>query len=199
MYASSKKEVAKSVKTLLILLQSMRNQEITITLRNDYIVQGTLLKIDDNMNIELENATVEPDPFYNTSSFIDDNRQSSDEDEIVTDEPRMLDDDDDDSSNTKTRNRIQNDTTILPNQQADKQNHNDEDDGAGDYERAEDDEADIVITARRDHKYLLVKGSRVRHVDVPADCDLLGGAKRELDRVRNKYKQWTKRDIIRPS
>ena len=67
MLAAKKRDTAKSVKTLLVTLQSMRGRDVVFTLRNDSVVRGTIIRVDADMNVELQNATVEPDPFYDTN------------------------------------------------------------------------------------------------------------------------------------
>lgn len=126
MLASTKKDIAKSIKTLLVVLQSMRGQQVVITLRNDLSVTGTIDKVDSNMNVNLSDVMVEPDPFYVTAT-------------------------------------------------------------AGGGENA-------TKVVKSD--FLLVKGSRIRHIEVPDNFDLIEEAKREITRIRNRTKQWTKRDII---
>lgn len=43
----------------------------------------------------------------------------------------------------------------------------------------------------------IVKGTRIRHIDLPIGCDLLDSAKCEIERIRNRGKQWNKRDAVR--
>jgi small nuclear ribonucleoprotein (snRNP)-like protein len=125
MPVTTKKDIAKSIKTLLVLLQSMRGQQVVLTLRNDSIVRGTVVKVDSNMNINMSDVTIEPDPFY-----------------IVEDRCEDVD-----SVNVKS-------------------------------------------------DYMVVKGTRIRHIEVPRDFNLIEEGKREINRVRNRRKQWTKNDII---
>ena len=149
MLKSTAKDIAKSVKSLLILLQSMRGQRVVITLRNDSLVTGTIIRVDADMNIELEDATMEPDPFYITTNVQTDT--------IVE---------------TPTPERLQDDEP------------HDEDDAVSEPDGGQ-------------YRYLVIKGSRVRHLDVPEDCDLVQAAKHEIERIRNRHKQWSKRDIVR--
>lgn len=124
MLAVTRKDIAKSIKTLLVVLQSMRGQQVVINLRNDLVVTGTVIKVDSNMNVNLSDVVVEPDPFYITTDDCDDTSRS-----VKTD-------------------------------------------------------------------FLIVKGSKIRHIEVPDNFDLIEEAKREINRIRNRRRQWTKRDIV---
>lgn len=246
MLTTSKKDIAKSVKTLLVLLQSMRGQDVVITLRNDNIVKGTILKVDANMNIELKNATVEPDPFYNTSDQVttirEEDREVKIEEQITlvrhhlpggiesadplttlaaaaATRQRLSDTTNNDTpasvrdfiDRSSVQTMTSNGARQLDGGQLQGQFHAPaatvnrveplscelNDDEHRDIDDDQPRERGILTSSRRKSDYLLVKGSRVRHVDVPADYDLVGGAKRELELVRNRRKQWSKRDIIR--
>jgi small nuclear ribonucleoprotein (snRNP)-like protein len=126
MLASTRKDIAKSIKTLLVVLQSMRGQQVVITLRNDSNVTGTIVKVDSNMNIELSDVLIEPDLFYSTTDLSDNTNQ----------------------------------------------------------------DAGVA------QPYLLVKGTRIRHIEVPDKFDLIKEAKQEITRIKNRTKQWTKDDIV---
>lgn len=120
---TSRKDIAKSIKTMIVALQSMRGQQVAITLRNDSIVTGKVVRVDSNMDVELSDATVVPDPFY----LIDGNSEDC--------------------------------------------NH-------------------------RCDTYFLLKGTKIRHIEVPEDFDIILEAKREISKIKNRTKPWTKSDII---
>lgn len=130
----TKKQIAKSVKTLIVLLQSMRDQQVVITLRNDTIVRGTIIRVDDCMNIELENATFEEDLFYKTGGEKDKDGRLA-------------------ASST-----------------------------AGLSESGGD--------------YFVIKGSRIRHIALDSESDLLACAKMEIEQIRARNRPWSKRDIV---
>lgn len=167
MLASTRKDIAKSIKTLLVMLQTLKDQQVTITLRNDSIVCGTVIKVDAEMNIELKNAHIEPDQFYCT--------QPADSKQVQTHTAY-------DESNVSIDKETESEEMVT------EQSESEEDDEQGD----ENDSTGKLFD------YLLVKGSRIRHIDMPvADCDLLANTKQEIERIRNRHKQWTKHDIIR--
>ena len=188
MLASSKRDVAKSIKTLLVMLQSMKDQQVTITLRNDTLVSGTITSVDSNMNIELRDASIAPDPFYNTTATpvlegINDDDSS----------PKTSTFDNDVASTTDNLS----DSTSSDVKQCDSQVPHPIIDGPIDYSDSSSDEYTDQTESEQLLSYFLVKGSRIRHIDVPADIDLLEQTKGEIERIRNRRKQWSKRDIIR--
>lgn len=171
MVKSSNKEIAKSVKTLLVMLQSLKDQQVTITLRNDTIVKGTILSVDSCMNIELQNAIVEIDNFYTTTTI---NEQAPDTSEVPTDDAmdcRLPMCDSELGSFIGTSKYADSPQELL---------------------------TSINATANRQHEYFLVKGSRIRHIDIQTDNDLIAGTKKEIERIKNRGKQWNKHDIVRP-
>lgn len=204
MLASTRKDTAKSVKTLLVLLQSMRNQQVTITLRNDTIVRGTILKVDANMNIELKDATVESDLFYSTTpvAAVDSDQQSDSKNNDGLIEEQEFKVNSDIQGGTRANfapNNSNNDTTEEMTTKIDQDNDNDGrlDGSEEEEDDDDDDEGEEEQQTNRLHDYFLVKGSRVRHIDVPTDYDLLASGRSEIERIRNRCKQWTKRDIVR--
>lgn len=171
----TKKEIAKSVKSLIVMLQSIRDQQVTVTLRNDTIVRGIIIDVDSNMNIELKNAIVEPDMFYCTSSTPGEEEEDEEEQQNVVV-----------SSNDDQECRLNVDETT--------------DAVVDDCEEnggliGENDAGVEQNSGKLD--YFVVKGTRIRHIDLPADTDLVASAKGEIERIRNRRKQWTKRDIVR--
>lgn len=42
----------------------MGNQQVRITLRNDSVVEGTMVKEDSDKTVELRDVIIELDPFY---------------------------------------------------------------------------------------------------------------------------------------
>lgn len=191
--ASSKKEIAKSVKTLLVMLQSVRNQQVTITLRNDTIVKGTILSVDASMNIELENVSVDIDHFYLTNTpTTDEQLQAIAVDESVPQsedigEDSMMMDRDLDINQTTSDSEIKDYEKELELERSDRNTNDDcltsvnNNSGNGNIKL---------------YDYFIVKGTSIRHIDLPSDCDLLASAKCEIERIRNRRKQWTKRDIV---
>lgn len=204
MIKSTKKETAKSVKTLLVMLQSMRGQQVTITLRNDSVVRGTIIKVDANMNIELENATMEQDLFYQIETG-----QQSGEDDNHSERSMSVDEEMDNKSTEYELLVDTNESDKINNiDQASKEDFNTEQganrrdqclDNNTDTEDENENEDDNDRRHGKDLEYFLVKGTRVRHIDIPADYDLLAGGKSEIERIRDRSKQWTKRDIVRPT
>lgn len=184
---TTRKEIAKSVKTLLIMLQSLRDQQVTITLRNDTIVKGTIFRVDADMNVELANASVEMDPFYCTNPV---GPQTSDGDRESTGT-------DNDASAAESRppggsSEMAIDDDLEMDEQAAAG-------ASGQFDSDENDEDEPEDTSSALYDYFIVKGSRIRHIDLPADRDLVAGTKREIERIRSRRKQWTKRDIVRSS
>lgn len=244
----SKREIAKSVKTLLVLLQSLKKQQVTITLRNDTIVKGTIIKVDDCMNIELENAIVEDDLFYKTNNNIKESKQQIDymnvdnenDNNIENGELEQVDDDMNINSDNQETIKIEQQQQLLKNvitngasigkslQENSNINHDDQeinidggeffennnadnyDDEEQCYSDSDDDDVDINDSigasntnnnegdycSNNMHDYFLVKGSRVRHIDLPSDCDLVACAKSEIERIRNRNRPWSKKDIV---
>lgn len=185
---ATRKDVAKSIKTLLVMLQSLKDQQVTITLRNDTTVRGTIIKVDSDMSIELRDATVESDPFYCTNSTA-----------TTTITPSAPTSTQPTSSVGESFQRPDSDSEVdmgdLDNAPAitNDDNQNICQTG-GDGEQCD---GDKQTAASRD--YFVIKGSRIRHIDLPADYDLVAGTRREIERIRSKRKQWTKRDIVRSS
>ena len=173
MLTTTRKDVAKSVKTLLVMLQSMRQRQVTITMRNDTIVRGTIIKVDASMNIELQDATIEPDPFYCTSDLIDATTAATTTTTTTT--TTTADDEARDSSGDEL------------DEQPD-QIHHDQDDPSDDERRGEQ--------QRETCPYFVVKGSRVRHIDIPEGLDLMASTRLEIERIRNRRKPWTKRSAL---
>lgn len=191
MASTSRKAIAKSVKTLLVLLQSLRDQQVTITLRNDTIVKGTIIRVDSSMNIELSNATVEADPFYCTEP-------KPKESEILQAQPAEttieVDVNDDDFNVNNTGDHGHAVYSIIGNRRA---NENDLSLQDGDDVGDESSDSDNDQSISKPCDYFIVKGSRIRHIDLPTDNDLLAGTKSEIERIRNRRKQWSKGDIVR--
>lgn len=180
MLARQRKDVAKSIKTLLVMLQSMRDQQVTITLRNDHIVTGTIISVDSNMNIQLKNALVGPDPFYQTA-------QSTRPEETKKPVP-------DDPQQTQT-NTHEVDKEMLTLSEDSREGYHDDETKPVSSESDDDDDP-------QDEKafdFFVVKGTRVRQVDIPEDFDVLAGTKQEIERIRNRRRQWSKRDIVKDS
>lgn len=256
----TKKDTAKSVKTLLVLLQSCRDQQVTITLRNDTIVQGTIVGVDGNMNIELKDAIVRPDPFYITkcpnldsalrldtgatvaaskngdgvgasrcmthsSNKKDAHRemdtvqrqhqqQQVEETDTCLKTPGgdFIDNNGDDVELTSTANT----TTTTPNTGEDtyttiraggsgsdddldddvNSNCEEESDDTSSEEQNVNDGNDAGAGQTTSGDYFIVKGPRIRHIDLPTDCDLVASAKCEIERIRGRHKQWSKSDIV---
>lgn len=162
---ANKRDVAKCLKTLNVMLQSLKDQQVTITLRNDSIVRGTITSVDADMNIELRDATLAPDHFYLTDT---------------PQEPRKLTDNEEvaasgDLSAAAIGEEVEGDTC-------------DSDSSC----------EDLVNDDETIYSYFVVKGSRVRHIDLPSDLDLASATRSEITRVRNRRKHWTKRDIVQP-
>lgn len=213
MSVSTKKEIAKSLKTLIVMLQSLRDQQVSIVLRNDTVVTGTIVRVDASMNVELKNAKLESDPFYQT--------QPTKQNKSATDnEPQTSSSTDHDDTKKQTHNlstsihasRI--DQSHLGGHRDDGYTEchsrkllthdNDEDDPSCDNEESDCSESrhiskgDEHLDLSKQH-YFVVKGSRIRYIDLPSDHNLIESAKAEIERIRNKRKQWNKRDIIRPA
>lgn len=189
--ASTRKDVAKSVKTLIVMLQSLKEQQVTITLRNDTLVRGSILGVDANMNVELKDATVELDGFYctqtsseqettnNTNILEDIDLQKSANETVVDTKGLIVRDCSEVQSDICPSHRL---PTLVDN--------NDED------EEVHDEPSAYCATV---YDYFVVKGTRIRHIDLPTDLDLVGSAKGEIERIRNRRKQWSKKDIVRPT
>lgn len=193
MAPQTKKEIAKSIKTLIVMLQSLREQQVTVTLRNDTIVRGIIIKVDACMNIELKDATVEVDKFYCIESQSLDTKS---QDDIYEKGDEHLLDIENHTNQTRASVDMAGDSSCCGSGEEDIYGtHSDEDndDAATDY-----DDDTHQQTATTCNKYFLVKGSRIRHIDLPNDSDLVAGAKYEIQRLRNRSKQWNKRDIVRP-
>lgn len=202
--STTRKDVAKSTKTLLVMLQSCRNQQVTVTLRNDTRVKGTIIKVDADMNIELKDATLEPDPFYCTTSS---SESCGGGGGIVCNSKLKPECDTDDESdfecNTITTATITATTnatcavSLVDNSEVGNINKNTSL-SSGALNKAAGVNNEIGQSAQV-CDYFLVKGSRIRHIDLPSDCDLLENTRNEIERIRNRRKQWTKRDIVRSS
>lgn len=202
--AATKKEIAKSIKTLLVMLQSIRNQQVTITLRNDTLVRGTILKVDDCMNIELQNATIEKDPFYCTNprvtlkSDLVQVNSSEEADEDGEDITESIHESDSDSEVVYADNILNVVGKNIEDQEAEDLLEDSLDATAAAAAAATNDGGDLHEDNKSSstHDYLIVKGSRIRHIDLPTDCDLVASTKCEIQRIRDRRKQWTKRDIV---
>lgn len=233
MPVAAKKDIAKSVKTLLVMLQSIRDKRVAITLRNDTLVTGTVVKVGADMKIELKDATVEVDRFYctdeNTLNLVNahsDLKKSeplqhkdndSDLEDCIGPDDMDIEQSDDNSNNDAfekgaidTNPRAKNgavnngtcheqdDYNIHHDDDCDKQVRHDQ--AVGSTSGLQDpygkgtkgDESTSTL-----HEYFVVMGSRVRHIDLPADCDLLSATKSEIKRIRDRTRRWSKKDIIR--
>lgn len=211
---SAKKEIAKSVKTLIVMLQSIKDQQVTITLRNDSIVTGTIVRVDANMNIELKEATVQLDPFYCTDIQPEQTKHAmnaaKDSDSHEEDQQDHSDggtasgggggdgcdyviDDSVSVDQTDTTNHSIFDTDALDVNSCWQNDNANDDDG--------DSATDSEPTTTRPilYDYFVLRGSRIRHIDLPTDCDLIASTKCEIERIRGRRKQWTKRDIVHSS
>lgn len=155
------------------MLQSIRNQQVIVTLRNDTLVKGTILDVDANMNIELKDAMLEPDLFYCTKLAKVHIQQQA--------PSKIIDDCESDMDN------LADGATSCP------------------FIKIEEKEEPVASDSdgneqiSRSFDYFVVKGTRIRHIDLPTDCDLVASAKSEIERIRSRRKQWTKRDIVRSS
>lgn len=205
--ASSKKEVAKSIKTLIVMLQSLRDQQVTITLRNDTLVRGTILRVDACMNVELKDAVVEIDKFYctqTTSSEQEPNKsglsdKDQKEDHVRTEKSDVILGTTD--SQTSTSDIPDN---VCPSKQqqqpvpsgnlVDKNNQEEE---VNDVRMRG--ASALTHQCATVYNYFIVKGTRIRHIDLPTDCDLVDSTKVEIERIRSRRKQWSKKDIVRPT
>lgn len=165
----SRRDVAKTVKSLNVLLQSLRDQQVVVTLRNDSIVKGTIISVDGDMNMELRDASLCQDPFYVTNT-------SGDPPVIASTAPSR-DSQEAGGETTRAGNK---------DQASDSESSTNSDSDGDDND---DDETEL-------YSYFIVKGSRVRHIDLPAELDLVNSARSELERIRNRRKQWSKRDIV---
>lgn len=187
----TKKEIAKSVKTLLVMLQSIKDQQVTITLRNDTIVRGTILDVDANMNIELKDAMLEPDLFYCTRLAKVQMKQQQgqkhdqqlEQQQPQQEQPPSMTIDDDCEPDT---DNLANEPTCPLIEIEEK-------------EEPVEGNSDGNEQVARSFDYFVVKGTRIRHIDLPPDYDLVASAKCEIERIRSRRKQWTKRDIVRSS
>lgn len=179
---SSRKDTAKSVKTLIVMLQSLRDQQVIVVLRNDNIVRGTLIKVDASMNLELKNASVEPDPFYETNSA--ENQRGED---II---PSIDENNLDSLANIQSYREV-----VCDKDQTDQSCDKDIDERS--YSDEGMSEQGDGIDEQSVYDYFVVKGSRIRYIQLPDDNDLMELTKLEIERIRNKRKQWTKRDIIK--
>lgn len=219
---AAKKDIAKSVKTLLVMLQSMRDQRVRITLRNDTLVTGTIIKVDADMKIELRDAMVQLDKFYCTDKDtlnLLDVRQHLCKSKQAAD-PRQT------SEDFHGDNHHRSDISDMGTQQSADGNINNDSHSQGvieagtratnsgdsyalgqhnrsaigmeiddDNDKHVEDDQDHESTATL-HEYFVVMGSRVRHIDLPTDCDPLSATKREIQRIRDRTRQWTKKDIV---
>lgn len=187
--ASTRKEVAKSVKTLIVVLQALKEQQVTVTLRNDTLVRGTILSVDSDMNIELKDATVELDGFYCTQTSSEQettNKANTSDIDLLESAGEPVDKD---VLIVRDCSDVQNDIcpshrlpTLLDN--------SDEDEEVSDGP---------IAQCATVYDYFLVKGTRIRHIDLPTDLDLVASTRGEIERIRNRRKQWSKKDIIRPA
>lgn len=206
--ASTKKEVAKSIKTLIVMLQSLRDQQVTITLRNDTLVRGTILKVDACMNIELKDAVVEIDNFYctqTTSSEQEPNKSgSSDKDPQkgdhirtekgdvildITDGQKIISNIQDNVCPSKQKQQPVPSGNLIDNNIQEEEVNDVREQGAN----------ALTHQCATVYNYFIVKGTRIRHIDLPTDCDLVDSTKVEIERIRSRRKQWSKRDIVRPT
>lgn len=162
MPAATRKEVAKSIKTLLVMLQSMRDQQIAITLRNDSIVYGTIKNVDSNMNVTLIDAVIELDPFYFTTPVRSSETSPENVDEELDEQP---------------------DFRASPERP--------------DIESSDDSEQDSTPGNKKPIPFFILKGSRIRHIDLPNYLDPIAEAKQEIERMRHRTRAWTKTDIVR--
>lgn len=266
----TKKDIAKSVKTLLVMLQSLKDQQVSITLRNDTVVTGKIVEVDGDMNIELANATVEQDLFYciepiekNTKKAKLNQQQqqqqptttattgpeqtrmattnqeqerctSGDEKDVFiteerdqtcdSSERRLVAADSHVGGNSSRQTNLSETSTnihisdggsaILANvgavavdddraapstaDQQPKGGAMEEGDEVGNNKSRHIGEEDNLSSATNVYDYFIVKGSRVRHIDLPTDCDMIASTKCEIERIRGRRKQWTKRDIVQP-
>lgn len=252
----TKRDIAKSVKTLIVMLQSLRNQQVTITLRNDTIVTGKIVDVDGQLNIELTDATVEQDLFYciqapniggetsrqherqtttttasGNSAVVDETMRDEEEEEeedqagpsqegATVDnlsERKDLNFDsshqtaagdlvDKSSQHQQTPISADNETAAIvatdpltaaaaDQQLADRRTRKQKVDTSGTFRASKGDDLSNATTITV-YDYFIVKGSRVRHIDLPTDCDMIASTKREIERIRGRRKQWTKRDIV---
>lgn len=169
------------------MLQSMKDQHVTITLRNDTIVSGTITSVDSDMNIELRDASLAPDPFYNTTKTAvleDINDIKSSPKATRYDNDTRNSDDLPHSTNSDAKQCLSQDSSSAI-------------DCPVDCSDSSSDESTDQTESEQLLSYFLVKGSRIRHIDIPADIDLLAKTKEEIERIRNRRRQWNKRDIIR--
>lgn len=196
---TTKKDIAKSVKTLLVLLQSMRGRTVRITLRNDTLVTGTIIAVDSDMKIELKNATVEVDKFYHidrsTLNLLNLRRELS---ESTVPEPgqnsKALRHYSDLGTEQSADNNVNNDSCMRGTVQAtDSGDHFTDGEHNDPAVQAADQDHDSSATL---HEYLVVMGSRVRHIDLPTDCDPLSSTRLEIQRIKTRARQWTKKDIV---
>lgn len=220
----TKKEIAKSVKSLIVMLQSLTGQQVTITLRNDTIVRGTILKVDPSMSIELGNASVEEDLFYRTipvkhvASTTESNTSPSqtkeDQDKLRSDNQTNCSEDQDFPA-TRNIDMATNLSVTLERCNKTDEDELTQDDECRKFRRADvhgdsiDHDDDVVIyddnsndteeAPAPDMNYYLVKGSRIRYIQLPSHLDMIASAREEIERLRNRRKRWTKKDIVRPS
>lgn len=148
-------ETAKSIKTLLVALQSMRTKRVRINLRNDTFVEGTLIRVDGCMNVELVDAVEFQDTFYITPAKNNTKEQMIDESK----------------SDIKTKNDVDKKEDISK-------------DGSDEYE---DHDLDTII----------IKGTKIRYIEVLEDVDIIDSTKKEISRIRSRYRPWTKKDIVK--
>lgn len=189
---SASKDIAKSIKTLLVMLQSMRDQQVTITLRNDNIVTGTIVSVDSDMNIELKQALLEPDPFYDTlkekkpNRVVGDGASGSQTPQGPPKQPV-----------TNVDNEPKDFLRISEDSREGYHDDNEETLSEDDQDDNDQDQDDIEPNQLLD--FIVVKGTRVRHIDIPDHIDLFASTKLEIERIRNRRKQWTKKNIIHPN
>lgn len=207
MSAMSKKDVAKSVKTLIVMLQSLRDQQVTIVLRNDSIVRGTVIKVDASMNVELRDATVDLDPFYQTDPVGQGLINSCSIDSLVDTVDIGLASGDIDSPIDNVSGHLSGLSNKHGNLESESELRLDSDeedvssDIGDDYSinnQGSSLQGDKPI-GKRIFDYFVVKGTRIRYIDLPNDRDMVASTKAEIERIRDRSKQWSKHDIIRPT
>lgn len=108
------------------LFNNLHLYSVNWRLSDDSLVQGTLERVDGYMNIEMAEAVVSRDTFY--------------------------------------------DTSLLSEQQEIKEHYD----------------------------YYFVKGPKIRQIELPENCDDLEHIKDEINRIRNRRLQWTKKDVVAP-
>lgn len=198
--ALGSKDVAKSVKTLLVMLQSCKNQQVSMVLRNDTRVTGTIVRVDGSMNIELQNATIEQDAFYCTDGKIDSSGKDLPGREKNSNDGAEPNANIDPTGDSSTHEKPFVDNDCGDDFTRDKSSGHDSIIGS-DHDGDDDDDNDDKCARQHNetYDYFIVKGSRIRHIDLPTDCDHIAGTKSEIERIRNRRKQWSKKDILKAS